>query len=102
MLNDDKYIEAMLKLKKYNSKFLKEYNDKMIEFANQSFIFVEYEKAEKALKDIQDKLSLINILMIKFAHHYQVDELNVYEIISHLSKQFKSDLIDEIFTYILN
>nr|DAM42324.1 MAG TPA: hypothetical protein [Caudoviricetes sp.] len=101
MLDDDKYLNAFLKLNKLNNKFIREYNQKMIDFANQSFIFVEYQEAEKALRDIQDRLYLINAIMIKIAHYYQIDELNLNEIKENISKEFKSVYLDEILEYII-
>lgn len=82
--DDERYYKIVKRIQKLNRKYLKEYNEKIFNIYENSFIFVETSKLDDNLKNLTYKLDFIKMLLSKIMNEYLIQELSINEILSQL------------------
>lgn len=83
-IDDDRYYKIVKRIQKLNIKYLKEYNEKIFNIYENSFIFVETSKLDSNLKNLTYKLDCIKMLLSKVMNEYLMQELSIDEIKAQL------------------
>ena len=82
--DDNRYYKIVKRIQKLNTKYLKEYNEKIFDIYKNSFIFVETSKLDSNLKNLTYKLDFIKMLLSKVINEYIIQESSIDEIKSQL------------------
>lgn len=78
--DDERYYKIVKRIQKLNMKYLKEYNEKIFNIYENSFIFVETSKLDSNFKNLTYKLDFLRMLLNKLMNEYLIQELSIDEI----------------------
>ena len=79
-VDDERYYKIVKRIQKLNIKYLKEYNEKIFNIYENSFIFVETSKLDSNLKNLTYKLDFLRMLLNNVMNEYLIQELSINEI----------------------